>query len=84
MLPIIEIDNLRILDIAKSHKITNLRESKHAKMTGSTVIILLFLFVLQKEKLLREMSIQIARLTLCFDSYCTDRSIFTRLKSHTA
>ena len=37
VLPIIEIDNSRILDVAKSPKITNSRKSKHAKITRSTL-----------------------------------------------
>ena len=34
---IIEIDNSRALDLTKSPKITNLRKSKHAKITRFTV-----------------------------------------------
>ena len=37
--PIIEIDNSRILEIAKSPKITNSRKCRHAKFTRSTVYI---------------------------------------------
>ena len=36
-LPIIKIDNSRILEIARSLKITNSQKSKHAKITGPTV-----------------------------------------------
>ena len=35
-----EIDNSRILNFAKSPKITNSRKSKHAKITRSTVLYL--------------------------------------------
>ena len=40
---IIEINNSRILDSAKSQKITNSRKSTHAKMTRSTVESLTFI-----------------------------------------
>ena len=39
VLLIIEIDNSRILDVAKSPKITNSQKSKHAKITRSTVYL---------------------------------------------
>ena len=39
-LPIIEIDNLPILDLTKSPKIINSRKFKHAKITRSTVYII--------------------------------------------
>ena len=48
---VIEVENSRILDFEKSPKITNLRKSKHAKITRSTVYQVSSTIVNSKKKL---------------------------------